>query len=71
MYTGPDHDSKICPACGSVLKSHPNSCAICWHGPESGLLIKDSQLGVWVHQHCLDFFGCDNVLQFEQQYYDS
>lgn len=32
--------------------------------------MKDDQLGVWVHQHCLDFFGVDDVLQYERQYYD-
>jgi hypothetical protein len=34
-------------------------------------MIKDDQLGVFVHQQCLDWFGVDDVLQYERSYIDS
>lgn len=45
-------------------------CWACWCDERAGMLVKDDELGVWVHQHCLDFFGVDNCLQFERQYFD-
>lgn len=70
MYVGEHVDRRICPASGDVLVGPQDGCAICWYGADRGLLVSDDEIGVWVHQHCLDFFGVDNLLQFEQQYYD-
>jgi hypothetical protein len=70
MYTGDHVHIKICPVCADVLGDPLESCYICFHDESHGMLVKDEQLGVWVHQHCLDFFGVDNVLQYEQQHYD-
>lgn len=34
-------------------------------------MVKDSSVGgVWVHTHCLNWFGVDNCLQWERQYLD-
>jgi hypothetical protein len=72
MYTGDHVDSRICPVCGNTLTvPTEGGCVICWHGAENGLLITDDQLGLFVHQHCLDFFGVDNALQYERQYIDT
>jgi hypothetical protein len=70
MYVGSHVDSRLCPACGDVLRGPQDGCAICWHGESHGVLIQSEELGCWVHQHCLDFFGVDSVLEFEQQYHD-
>lgn len=45
-------------------------CHICWRDEEAGLMVKDPQIGVWVHQSCLDFFGIEDVVLYERQYYD-
>lgn len=48
-----------------------DGCRICWRGADAGLLVyDDSADGCWVHQHCLDFFGVDNAVQFERCYID-
>jgi hypothetical protein len=71
MYTGDHVDRRICPICGTRLTPPSDGgCYLCWHGPERGLLVTDDQLGVWVHQGCLDYFGVDDVVQWERQYID-
>lgn len=71
MYTGDHVDSRICSVCGNTLTPPSDGgCWICWHGTDRGMLVSDDELGVWVHQQCLDWFGVDNVVQYERQYYD-
>lgn len=72
MYVGDHVDSRICPVCGNTLTPPTDGgCAICWHGPERGLLVSDEEADVLVHRHCLAFFGVDTVPAFEKQYYDT
>ena len=71
MYVGDHVDIKICSVCGNTLTPpSEGGCWICWHGTDRGMLVSDDELGVMVHRPCLRFFGVDNVLQYEQQYYD-
>lgn len=69
MYIDPRAHVRICPVCGDTLTAPTDgACAICFHDETHGLLVMDDSLDMWVHQHCLNFFGVDNLLQFEQQY---
>jgi hypothetical protein len=72
MYVGDHVDSHICRVCGNTLTPPgQGGCHICWHGTDRGILIKDEQMGVWVHQQCLDWFGVDDVMQYERMYIDN
>lgn len=71
MYAGDHVDSRICPVCGdTVTPPSRGGCWICWHDEERGVLHRDEQMGVWVHQSCLNFFGVDDVLQYERRHFD-
>lgn len=33
-------------------------------------MVKDDQLGVWVHPGCLEYFDVESVLEYERRYLD-
>lgn len=71
MYTGDHVHRRICSTCGNTLTPPgEGGCWVCWHGLDRGILVKDDEIGVWVHQSCLDWFGVDNVVQYEARHYD-